>query len=218
AGDYTVTVSGKKYPAPPKSLRIFFDLDPSGDNYYIADFGYDEQHVYLPASIHGMIGELEKGLGSTKSKAESGDKYQADLRVTENSVELRYQRKSLLKIKRKDATLGHVAIFVDDWDDLTLEGKVEPSWYRSLVDSTLAKQREEFENTFDVKKQLPPWLFAHPKSKRTPASSDSWLPGNGIGEAMIAVINLWQQGKTQDAITALAKLTDQDAESVVHLF
>ncbi|MGK0303648.1 MAG: tetratricopeptide (TPR) repeat protein [Planctomycetota bacterium] len=215
---YTITVAGKRYPAPESTLRVFFDLDPSGENYYIAEFGFDGKTHYLPSSIEGHFGSRTKYFATGKSKAKGGAKFSAALHVTEKVVTLRYQRKSVLKAKRKDATLGRVGIFRGQWDTLTIEGTVEPSWYQSLVDSTLAKQREKFDKTFRVKKLLPKWLFEQPKTKRTPPSSDTWLPGGRMSKAMIAVINLWREAKTGDALKALAKMKDRDADLETRLF
>lgn len=221
AGSYTITVAGKHYPSDNTSLRVFFDLDPSGDNFYVADFGFEGKNYFLQAVIEAHSGEKKRTIARDKSKAKGGEKFTASVRVSEKVVQLRYRRKTMLKAKRKNAVLGRTAIFRGKWDQITLEGKVEPSWYQSLVDSTLAKQRETFEGRFQVKKKLPAWLFELPETKRTEPNTNSWLPGaeEGLTERAVAIINLMgDPQKHREALEKIRKLPEEHADLVTRLF
>lgn len=226
AGSYSITLKGKSYPHMDEPLRVFFDLDTSG-GVHVAGFGYGEQDVgngvsWLPASIwyYGPSKGDERLLGKDRSKAEPGERYTATVRVSSTRVDLLYNKRSMLRVKREDAGGGQVGIVTAGFDLVELEGKLEPGWFQSCVDEELAKQRAEFDKTFRANQELPKWLFEQPRIERTPPRRASWLPGvrGRISPGLSNVLDLWRDGKLPAAREALTGLSDDDAEPVTRRF
>jgi hypothetical protein len=225
AGNYTVTVSGSSYPSGRETLSVCFDLDPSGDGFFIADLGIAPQAVgrgvvSLDARILHVQGENRRGLAVDRSPAAAGEPFKAVLRVAEDRVELQIDNKPPLKAKRQKARFGHIGLWsLAGIQEVVLEGRIEPACVQGRIDTLLDEQRVAFEATYDPKKELPAWVFERPAVKRTPANADSWLPGRGrFSEAFAAMMQLLEEGKLAEASVALQKLRDDDAPKVSREF
>lgn len=216
AGKYSVTVAGKKY--PENGVRIFYDLVTADDDFFTAQFGYDSKQSYILDELGAKVGGLDKTFAKGKSKAKLGEKFTATIIVTEKDIAMRYKRKSALKTRRRRDQMGQIAIFRGKWDTLTIEGKVEPSWHQAVIDAEVAKNRESFKGSFNIKKQLPKWLFEVPDTASTPPKSNSWLPGNGVSGKMNIALSEWANGNPRKALETIATVTNDDGELVTRQF
>ncbi|HEX6812541.1 MAG TPA: tetratricopeptide repeat protein [Planctomycetota bacterium] len=225
AGSYTVTISGKRYPGPDKSLRVLFDLDPSGDSWFLADFGStgDAGGYFQSGVMQGKGDEEPHWVADARLRGTPLAPFKAVVRVGDGQVEMVLDNKSVVKTKREKVEFGHVGLMrssCTSCDEIVLEGKVEPSFLQGRVDEALAAQREQFDKSFDAKKQLPAWLFERPDVPRIAARDDSWIPGltSGVSRAANEMLELCQKGKYAEAAKALAQLRDGDMAAISRQF
>jgi len=219
AGSYTVTLESKAYPAN-RTVRALFDMDPSGTDFYVVDLGLAPGDFgQLDATIEkSSDGKRPSMLDRARSNAEPNEAFKAILKVAEKKVSLTFNRKALVRAKRDDASFGQFAFWKGDFDAITFDGKIEPSWYQSMVDASLTEQRAKFDESFDAQKELPKWLFTRPKLPRTAPQSSFWLPGETFSDALGAVLQSWRNGRISSAAHALAELTDEQVEDVTRRF
>lgn len=214
-GGYSVTFAGRSYRQDDQGLSLAFDLDPTSDDFFLANFGGPNVLAAIGigsgADVHWFVKE--------KSPATPGKPFSAALRIDDDSIELSIDRKSTVKGRRDKTRLGQVGVFATGWDSIALEGKVEPAWFQNRIDEELAKQRAEFDTSFDPKKRLPPWVFERPKVARTPPRSRSWLPGaERMSKNVEAAAIAFAEQRMADAQAALAKTGDGDGAPIARAF
>src|SRR5262245_45942553 len=215
AGSYTITITDARYPADNSSLRVVFDLDDA--SFYIADFGFPPQNdgnsrLWLPPSIKRVEGKRRTDIDQREvSAARPGQPYTAQVRVTKASVEMVYDRKSVLKGKRvRGDSFGQVGLFPGSFEEVTLEGDIEPSWLQGLIDQKLAEMRADFAGRFRALEVLPKWLFAPPQVERTRPKEealDAACARTAKGRAVFALLT---RGDFDAAQAQLAALADDD--------
>jgi tetratricopeptide (TPR) repeat protein len=217
AGSYTITINDAHYPADNSSLRVVFDLDDA--SYYVADFGFPpfdqgRTRVWLPPSIQRVEGKQRTEIDKRDtSAAKPGQPFTAQVRVTKASVEMVYDRKSVLKGKRvRGDSFGQVALFPGSFEEVTLEGDIEPSWLQGLIDQKLAGMRAEFTGRFRAQEVLPKWLFVAPKVERTLPKEDDLAScaRSAQGRAVLAQL---VRGEFDAALQRLGELGDDDFEA-----
>lgn len=229
AGPYTITASRAEYPKGQQSFRLCFDIDPTGDGLFLADFGFVQQdygttHVSLPASLTAVRGaegaDAQQVLAREPSPAKPGRPCTMVVRVAEERVEMLIENKSVVKVKRDKTEFGQVGIWKGSCDQIVLEGRMEPAFVQGRIDEGLNVQRAAFDQTFDAKRELPAWLFERPHVARTMPRSRSWVPGcdGGVSAAFNEMLRLVNEGKDAEAGVALAGLSDGDAASVARTF
>jgi hypothetical protein len=221
AGPYTITLTAKAFPRNGHGVRVFFDLDPTGEGWFCAGFGYDLGRSYVPSYLQRQAEPEPRMLFQTqKILAEPGKPFRAVVKVGDANVETLLDNKPIGKASRDGAQFGQVMVEYAMQDEVTLEGKIEPSSLQSQVDEEVARQREKFAATFDAKKVLPAWVFDQPRIARVEAKTVSWLPGLGhqITPVLEAVIARVLEGKFAEADTARKKLTAQDASPLTCSF
>ncbi|MCK5942057.1 MAG: DUF1570 domain-containing protein [Planctomycetes bacterium] len=226
AGPYSMTIEGPSYYEDSKTQGMFFDLSPSAEDYWYADFGLAPSSqgrvvTSAPCRVSRLSSAREYAIGRDKSPVKPGKKFQLTVKVAEKQVELIYNRKRVLRVKRDETALGQLGLWSTQKDlDVTIEGKVEPSFYQGLVDAWLAERKQVFDKAFDARKVLPKWLFERPELERTPANDDLWLPGSDEGVSADAekVLKGWAEGDLRGALEALRKLTDDDARPVTRAY
>lgn len=216
AGAYSISITATSYPRGKSSLRVLLDLAESSG--FVADFGFAEMRdnssfnsvVYLPVSIYQFEQKTQTKLDDRRiSPAKGGAPFTAQVKVDKGSIEMFYDRKSLLRVPRPRAEFGQVGINIDNGSEVVLEGTVEPSWFQNLVDTSLASKREAFDERFRVTEKLPKWLFEAPKIEAKTAKHvfDS---DHGKSRAARELVVLIAGGKLVEARTALEKLGDAD--------
>jgi len=213
AGSYTVRVEGPKYGADGLTAALLFDVDPSGRDWFAADFGVDHGARGQPAVVRHGDGEYEAPIGATQSTVKLDEPYVLELRVGEDTVELRSGGRRLLRCDRQPARLGRVAMRKHMSPKVTLSGRIEPSWLQARMDEELSKQRAEFVADFDAKAELPDWLFSMPAPPKTSAQEDGLVPGDAahFSDEVDEVIALWQQGEVFRAWDILREVAAEDA-------
>lgn len=208
AGTYSVTITGKSYPQDD-SIRFVFGLGDSG--YYIADFGAPQfGRQYIDMALRRARGDEKPSvIASRSSLATPHEAYTAQVKVKQRSVEMLFNKKSGIKAEREDDELGQLAVLPGSFDEILIDGEIEPSWFQGLVDQRLAAQREEFAMHFQPQSALPAWLFEEPKVERVEAKElfDSTHAKSAKGRAVFADI---ARGELDAALQRLAECGDGD--------
>ncbi len=140
----------------------------------------------------------------------------ATVKVGQGQVDLLFDKKSMLRAKRRKGDFGQVGYFKGAVEEIVLEGTIEPAWLEGRIDEELAKQRETFAQSFQTAKELPAWLFEQPKVERTQPKSTSWVPGlkGGVSSSLRGVFDHLDKGEFAAAQAALAKLGTRDVTAV----
>jgi len=222
AGPYAMTIEGDDYFGEGKTEGMFFDLSPTAEDWWYADFGlardiYRQLVTSEPCRVSVCSEKRDRALGRDQSTVKLGKKFKLTIKVSEKQVELLYNRKRMLRVKRDKTALGQLGLWRRQARyDVTIEGKVEPSWYQGMVDAWLAERKEAFDKSFDASKVLPKWLFERPNLKRTPAKDNLWLPGSdqGVSPKVEQLLKAWSDGDPRGALEALRKLGKADAAAV----
>jgi tetratricopeptide (TPR) repeat protein len=122
--------------------------------------GYDEWYAptitYFSGEHH--TDELDK---KPLSPCKAGKPYTIRVQVTARQIQVLYNRQNQLQAKKKSAGFGQISFRAapSDFDELVIEGRVEPSWLQRLEDASTQSQRAAFEKSFDLREHLPAWLL-----------------------------------------------------------
>ena len=201
-GAYTVTISGKAY--PESTLGFFWDL--GGQGYYRAEFGADDAKPRL----FRQSGEKETPIEKKDTPIwRAGQPYRAKLKVDKAGIEVLCDDKSVWKHKRDAADGIYMGLVNGNYEDIVLEGQMEPSWFQNLVDEELNKQREAFNDAYDKEKMLPAWLFVEMAADKVPMKHDFTKERAKSPDAE-EVLSWIEGGNIKDAAEKADKLTDAD--------
>lgn len=164
-GPFSVTLKGDSYPSGPRTVAITFDKDDSG--WLAADFGIE---------ANSRVGSHHIEASLLRSKPEDPDAhpdelmrarslgtphkpFEATVRVTDDRIEMLYNKKSVLRCKREQARRGTVAVSFAA-EEIVLAGRVDADWLRRRQADELAARQAQSEPDFDPRRELPEWLFA----------------------------------------------------------
>jgi hypothetical protein len=202
AGPFTVTLSGKAYPAD-SSLGFVYDLGSEG--YFRIDLGGGETKT----GLRRIEGEKETVLEKRDAPLlRAGAAYTAQLKADRANVELLIDKKSVWKHKRNAGDGGFFGLTPGNTEDVLLEGAMEPSWFQNIVDDELSRQREAFKNDYDREKALPGWLFAELQMERVPSKHD--FDETAKTEAASEFWEEFRKGEFAAAAAKLDALSDAD--------
>ena len=83
--------------------------------------------------------------------------------------------KRILQAKRSARESGQVALeCLDDFERLTLKGKIQPSWPQGLLDAATQAAMQKFSESWKPERELPAWIFERPSSApRSPTISEA---------------------------------------------
>lgn len=202
AGPFTLTISGKAH--PDHAMGFFYDLGSQG--YYRVLLGHGDDK---PTLVH-VQGDEEKELekkGAVPGKP--GQPYHAQLKVDKTTVEVTFDKKPLFKQKRNAADGIYMGLVQANYEEVVLEGQMEPSWFQNLADEHLNEQREQFETTYDKETMLPGWLFAETAAEKVPTRHDFAKERAKTPDAE-EVMSWIEGGNFTDAAEKAEKLTESD--------
>lgn len=203
-GNFTVTASGSGFPLG--SCSIVFAADDEGLT--SAEFGGDGSLAFVHRGEGGAeVLDQKRVTGVKRDK-----KYQVAVRVSRTGAEVLCDRRPVLKLRREHADVSNVALFGNGFEDVVLDGEIEPSWLQGLVDERLSQQREAFDRKFEPGQRLPQWLFVDPPVQRVaPKFANAWPSAEEPARQVTVIHEYIQHGELQRASAAAEKLPDDEA-------
>jgi len=159
ADDYTLTMSGPKYPGSEGvTVVVGFDSDQM-HRFFFGSVGY-QPSVYLSEN-----GEREKLVDSAdKEVMDSGESFSLSIEVKKKKISSKANKKRMFSVKRADTDWGRAAFYgLADYEreglEIKIKGALEPAWIAGKIDEQMQEKRELFEETYDAHRELPEWLF-----------------------------------------------------------
>lgn len=179
SGPCKIEIKGRQYPSGGRvGLRVLFggDTAPTSGRKqsWEIDFGlhylvkkgpvWDRNsgrgRYKAPATITHIDGESESWAAHKDvTTAKSGRRYTVSVSVTQSRMSAKINGRTLMSAKKPRDVFGEFGFDVSSWSEMTVSGKIEPSWLQSKIDEVSQSQRKEFRKTYDRTKVLPSWLF-----------------------------------------------------------
>ncbi|MEM7306806.1 MAG: DUF1570 domain-containing protein [Planctomycetota bacterium] len=126
----------------------------------------------------GSGGASELG-SEDPEELDEGKIVEAKFSVSGSKVRFDYHRSKIFSVKRESRTYGRFGFQVSltqalragqpPFDTLTIEGRVESSWFDSLIDAAVQEQWGEFAGAWDPAQHMPAWLVSAPRREAGPA-------------------------------------------------
>jgi tetratricopeptide (TPR) repeat protein len=179
-GAYSVEVVGKRY-AWGSGLPVMAGcIEEDEVVTVVVGQAVSKGRSYAPARIY-RSGELVAEKDS--SPAHMGKPYRIKMTVDGREVAGYYNGLKVINARRPSSVWGRIGLAgLGDFDQVYIQGKIQPSWLQGLVSRAQEKDRVEFEKTYRVEVELPPWLLTGP-SELPVATNDPVLPGMTTEEA-----------------------------------
>lgn len=205
AGPYTITVRGARYPrtaeASPSIGVVVGATDPKSGREQmwkaypgVPPYSEGNQQAWLPARVVWYDGEEEKVVVEKETAvAKPGEPWKFEVKVTREKVIASYNNKTFGTASKPSTIFGFAWIGpAEGWDEIVVEGIVQPSWIQRKVDLVVEKARAEFEQRFDVKSALPAWVYESgpapaPSGETTEATEDDDVPAD-LREEVVALM------------------------------
>jgi len=238
AGPYSVEIRGKSYPAFSRGLTgrvesptIYACLEKKRG--YIVNYGFEQTDTgssasWVPARMVDLdtdrvIGEKEITL------AKSGKPFRLKVKVAKTGLRALYNNKTLFSTRKPDDLFGYWGFSsIPEWQEIVVEGRVQPAWIQGLLDAEVQKHLKQFERDYDPKKELPSWLFTPPAGAKSRGEAgarprkEKPLPGPAPTPEQIRKINRVMTHLTRDdyarALEALDRLGEGDISPAARAF
>lgn len=167
-GPHKITVKGDSYPDNLGAIVAVCCYEGAG---YAVRFGREEQSsgsskTWVPATIFdaGANGDLDK---KEISPCRSGRPYTIEVSITATGIRAIYNGRSLLAASKPKDAWGHIQIGMPlSFDEIVMEGDVEPFWIQNMVDARTNEQLAGFTRSWTPGKALPPWVGEKPNPGR----------------------------------------------------
>lgn len=181
-GPHTVSIKGKRYPAIGSGGSPTIYVCTSKEAGFLFTFGFRQSNdEWMPARLFDLSRPKDEAKIAEKeiTLAKSGKPFLLKVKVTATQAKSYFYSRPLLKTKKPADQFGYCGIEdITSFDEIVLEGKIEPAWIQGKVDAFLTKRREAFEKSYDVKKALPAWLSAASGGRKSQGAS-----ARGAGES-----------------------------------
>ena len=174
-GPYTLTVRSDDVGLALRSFAVAMDGDDlwevSIGDHVEGDRYYTPHRLVRVADGKPLIADLEqprtRGLGGRRKAA-------LEIRVTKTDIRVVYDGRPILSGRKVNDAFGGFGFgTAPGFDELSVDGIVEPAWLEGLADEALQDQRRTFEASWKEPDELSPWSDG-------PAPAGSW---RGFGEA-----------------------------------
>ena len=129
----------------------------------------DTRELRLSCGLEGVRGpwlERKQATGTTKlaaaesSPCRSGRPYKLRLQVGETTLKVSWNGGAPFLVANKErGEWGRLGFGRIEFDEVTVEGKVEPAWLQEKLDYATSDQLREFEKSYDPRRALPAWLY-----------------------------------------------------------
>jgi len=238
-GPHSVEIRGKRYPTLTKgptgtaaSPTIFVCVKK--ETGFVVTYGFEQTDTsqvtasWAPARIRSIdtkqvVAEKETTL------AKSGKKFRLKVKVSRNGLRVLYNNKTLLSTRKPADLFGYWGFSnLEEWDEILVEGRAQPSWIQGLLDAEVQKHLKAFEKGYDPKKELPAWLFTRPAGARSPSIArarkrkEKELPGPEPTPRQIRKINQVIAHLERDdyhrCLEALDRLDERDISPAARAF
>ncbi len=181
-GPYTVEVKGEAYPGPNRAGTAFVRVCIGEGCAFSINYGFKSitlgsQVQWMPARMSLWNGTdwVEKDAKET-SPAEPNVPFHLKVKVAGNRVSAYFRNKLLLKASKPKGEWGYFGFKGFDFDEILIQGKIQPSWIQGLQDAVAQEARDEFETGWVAAEKLPDWLL---KPKKETASREPAAAGSG---------------------------------------
>lgn len=163
AGPHVIEIKGDSYTgfvntpvavicaSKSKTYQISFGFPPRE--------GFDK---YLPGRIFAIDdkgGDGEKLAEKDKVPCKDDKPYTFKIDVGMTSIAVSYAGSSYLKATKPSNVWGYFGFKGLTPSEITIEGKIEPSWIQNQVDAIVAEQLSGFEKVYDPILEVPQWLL-----------------------------------------------------------
>lgn len=167
-GSHTIEMKGDGYPtvgvgpvflvcmSPKKAWQVYPGYPPFAD-----------AKSYVPSRIV-EVGEKEDDEGKSVDTEETSpckpDKpYSLKIEVGATSISLSYNGSPFLRASKPATAWGYFGYRGFIPKEITIDGKIEPSWIQNMIDEAVQKYAALFEKSWNPSIEIPGWLFAEPK-------------------------------------------------------
>jgi tetratricopeptide (TPR) repeat protein len=175
-GPFSIVLRGSAYPTTSEATpRILVGMESDRKTGRVQTWAvnagipqYDEgsKFVWLPARLLHHDGDRTKTLFEKEtSLAKPGKPWRLEVRVGKTRIAATIDGKPLGSGPKPDGVFGRAMLDVDSWSEIVVSGQVEPSWLQTKIDGLVEGKRAAFLERFDVRKELPAWLYEAPKAR-----------------------------------------------------
>lgn len=186
-GPFSILITGSTYPRKADDSPIVaFGLDEHPKTGRIQAYqvvcgvpSYTEglNRVWLPAVLGHRDGEEQEVLKKLEAPAiVSEGSFKLLIKVTDDTFTYTANGKTMGSAPKARGVFGRVAFRAATWERVELEGVVEPSWIQGRIDALVQERRKAFFADFDVRKQLPAWIYEG-------AAPTGATPASAVGDA-----------------------------------
>jgi len=175
-GPYSITIKGSKYPVEAGRAAILACLD--AEHSINVNFGYQSETRggpvrRLPVTMTALIDEILCEVDRReKSPAKKGKPFNLKVSVSNTLVSAAYNGKHLVGTRRPKGCFGQLGFYGFSFEEVVIEGKVEPSWIEGLQDGAALEARRIFEQSYDVRAHLPDWIYQKISASRPSPAFD----------------------------------------------
>jgi len=160
-GPFTVELEGRNYPFGTFP-RFRFGL--GAEEEYMVWFGQPSAgSTIYPASLYQVTEDEDVELDDQwTTPLEHKGKFTLKVRVAKNMITAWANKQRILSAKRKVESYGRFSyegLKPSKVEQITISGRVEPSWIAGLIDQANHEKRDAFEAELDLGEHLPAWLL-----------------------------------------------------------
>ena len=187
AGPHSIQIKGASYPPKTQdSPQVIVGMDrneKTGDYnswtvvFGTTDYSAGSADVLVTPKIVRREGEertvlVEKEAVVVKPR----EPYKLDVDVTATGIASTANGKTVAKCAKPAGVFGYLGFDCPGWQEVTIEGAVEPSWIQRKIDDIVQENLATFEKGFEVRTLLPAWLY-----EDVPAGESATAPSEEPG-------------------------------------
>jgi tetratricopeptide (TPR) repeat protein len=178
-GPHSIEIKGARYPGSAEGAVII--VCAAEDEAYMAYFGYPPASS-APGTRYVSPQLLQRSSTrkldfKERSTVKDGKPFVLKVDVLATSITASYNGMPVLRGTKPAKHWGALGYFGVVHDEMTVEGKIEPTWLQHRIDEIEQQQMQKFEATFDQRREVPQWLFEAPKAAAAPLAALADYPG-----------------------------------------
>jgi hypothetical protein len=191
SGPFSAVARGSCYPSTTESspqVTVGMEEDPKTRRRQtwtvlpgIPPYETGNRIRWLPAKLIHDDGDQEKVVAEKEtSLAKAGEPWKIEVKVGRSRITATYNAKPIGTANKPETVFGYLILDCPGWDEIAIEGQVEPAWIQGKIDAVVDEKRGAFEARFRAREHLPDWLYA--PSKAAPAAAAEAPDWPDVGE------------------------------------
>ena len=170
SGPFTVKIKGRRYPSKHTESFVFVmgeqaDSTKGETQLYQILFGSPTRYegrtrYWLPPKLIIHEGDDKREIGKLETMPLSENaKFELEVKATATKLTAKVNRKKIADTRKPKELYGSIGFQGKGFDEIKIDGHVEPAWIQGLLDEIAEGHRDEFEADFDPADHLPAWVL-----------------------------------------------------------